>query len=48
MLPSAPCGVEAIIAMRQVVMESAMRNNNAGATVLVGNDLGIDIQRLGK
>ena len=36
------------MAMRQVVMESAMGIDDAGAAVLVGDDFGIDVERFGE
>ena len=47
-LPSAPCVVEASMAMRHVVMESAIGIDDAGAAVAVGDDLGIDVERFGE
>ncbi len=34
--------------MRQVVIGVGHRNHNAGASVLVGDDLGINVERLGE
>ena len=47
-LPSAPRAVDASIAMRQVVMESAIGIEMVARARRVGDDFGIDVQGFGK
>ena len=47
-LPSAPCAVEASMAMRQVVMESAMGMAMLARPLPVGDDFGVDVEGFGE